>query len=162
MVYYRRLKIESPVLYSRFLLFISFIYSSVCVLIVNSWFSPAHPLFHLITISLFSVSLFLFCLSSFVLDSTYKWYHVVFVFLFLTFSRSIHVAANVIISYFLWVMFHYIDTTSSLSISLSIDMLLPYLGYCNSAAMNTRVHASFWIRVFFWIYAQKWDCWVIW
>ena len=50
-----------------------------------------------------SVSLFLFCRwvhLCHILDSTYKWYHTVFVFLFLTslsmkISRSIHVAANV-------------------------------------------------------------------
>ena len=41
------------------------------------------------------------------LDSTYKWYHMVFLFLWLTslsltISRSIHVAANGIILFFLW------------------------------------------------------------
>ena len=29
-------------------------------------------------------------------------------------------------------------------------------------AMNIRMHVSFWIISFVWIYAQKWDCWIIW
>ena len=57
-----------------------------------------------------SVSLFLFCRYAYlccILDSTCKWYNMEFVFLFLMSfsminSRSIHVAANGIISLFLW------------------------------------------------------------
>ena len=38
------------------------------------------------------------------------------------------------------------------------------LAIVNSAAMNTGVHVSFQIKSFrlFWIYAQEWDCWIIW
>ena len=79
------------------------------------------------------VSLFMFCkwlhLYLFV-DSTYKWYHMMFVFLCLIaslsmkISKSIHVAANDIIYSFLWLKntLLYICTTSSLSIPLSMDI----------------------------------------
>ena len=57
--------VEFPVLYSRSLLVTYLIYSSVCMLIPNSWFIPPPPLHvsPLVIISLFlvSVSLFLFC-----------------------------------------------------------------------------------------------------
>ena len=70
--------------------------------------------------SLFSLamSLFLFCRYvdlCHILDFTYKWAHVVFVFFFLTslslrISSCIHVAAKGLISFFFygWVVFHYI------------------------------------------------------
>ena len=31
----------------------------------------------------------------------------------------------------------------------------------NSVAMNTEVYVSFWSMIFLWIYAHKWDCWII-
>ena len=37
----------------------------------------------------------------------------------------------------------------------------PGLNIHNSAVMNTGGHASFWIS-FFWMYAQQWDCWIMW
>ena len=65
----------------------------------------------------------------FYLDSTYKWYHMMFVFHCLTslstiISRSIHVVANGIISFFLWLsnIPWYICTTFSLPIPLSMDI----------------------------------------
>ena len=66
----------------------------------------------------------------------------IFVFLFwltsfsIMIARSIHVAANGIVIFYDWVIF-----TSS----LSSPLLLPYLGYYNSAAMSIKVHVSFWI-----------------
>jgi len=57
MVCYRMLNIVFPVLYSRTLLFISFVYSSLYLLIPNSWFIPPDPLSPLIALSLLSVSL---------------------------------------------------------------------------------------------------------
>ena len=36
------------------------------------------------------------------------------------------------------------------------------LANVNSAAVNIRVHVSFLNYSFFWIYAQEWDCWIIW
>ena len=73
----------------------------------------------------------------------------------MTLSRSIHVAANGIISLFFndWVIFHciYVCPTSSLSIGhrwVFINKLLPCLDYCNSAEMNIEVHVYFWINFF--------------
>ena len=36
------------------------------------------------------------------------------------------------------------------------------LAIVHSAAMNIGVHVSLSILVFFGVYAQQWDCWVIW
>ena len=83
-------------------------YIAVCI--CSSW-TPIHPspvgLGNHKSILYESVSVSY--ISSFkvhILDSTYKWYHMVFVFLFLTWTsfsmiifRSIHVAANGIISF---------------------------------------------------------------
>ena len=99
-------------LYNRTLLFIHFIYNSLHLLIPT----PNPSLFHharpLATTSLVSMYVSLFLFSRYVhlcriLDSTYKQYHTILVFLFLTYftymiiSRSIHVAANGIIPIFL-------------------------------------------------------------
>ena len=101
--------------------------------------------------------LFLFCKWAhlcYFLDSTYKWYLIICVFLWLNslntiVSRPIYVAGNGIISFFLWlVIFHhiyicYIFTHSS----LSGRRLLPCLGYCKWCWY--KLWGSFWIRVFF-------------
>ena len=65
----------------------------------------------------------------FFLDSTYKWYHMIFSFLWFTsltvmISGFIHVAAKDIISLFYWLSSIplYIRITSSLSIHLSMDI----------------------------------------
>ena len=66
-------------------------------------------------------------------------------------SRSIHVAANGIISTFLWLNIPlYICTTPSLSISSADGQLGSFhvLAIVNSAAINTGVHVSFQIIVF--------------
>ena len=94
------------------LLLIHPIYNSLPLLIPNSHsFSPL-PIFPFTATNLFSISVSLSLFHRYVdlyciLDSTYKWYHIVFVFLFLTslsmvISRSIHVAVNGIISFFWW------------------------------------------------------------
>jgi len=100
-------------------------YSSLCCTAGSCLSSTSHlltPNSHSISLSflsrpwqqqsLFSMSVSLFSFCRWVplyniLYSTYKWYCVVFVFLFLTplsiiISGSIHVAANGIISFFLW------------------------------------------------------------
>ena len=103
---------QSLVLYSRSLLVICFIYGSGYLWIPNSQFIP-HPLLSpLVTVSFFSMSMSLFLFYKFIciifLDSTYKWYHMIFVFLCLTIShnmiisRSIHVAAKGIVSFFFY------------------------------------------------------------
>ena len=71
----------------------TFKYSSVYMSIPNSQFIHMPHLSFLVTISLFtmSVCLFLFCKEVhlyhffFFLDSTYKWYHMIFVFFCLTY-----------------------------------------------------------------------------
>ena len=68
-------------------------------------------------------------------------------------SRSIHVAANGIISFFFngWVIFHCIYICHIFFIHLSVSGHLgcfPVLAVVPSAAMNIGVHVSFWIRVF--------------
>ena len=90
------------------------------------------------------------------LDSTHKWHHMVFVSLcWLTslgmmISRSIHVAADTSSPSFRgWVMFHCIYMPHLYPfICQWILSLLPRLGCFHSAAMNTGVLISFWIRVF--------------
>ena len=68
----------------------------------------------------------------------------------MTISRSVHVAANGIISFFVWLGRNplYIGTTS-LFICWWTFTLFPCLGIINSAAMNTGVHISFQSIVFF-------------
>ena len=83
-----RLLSRVPCAISRFVLAIYFIYSSVYMSIPISQFIPP-PLSPLVTISLFStsVTLFLFCkfICNIFLDSTYKRYHMIFIFLCLTY-----------------------------------------------------------------------------
>ena len=71
-------------------------------------------------------------------------------------SRSIHVAANGIISFFFygWVLLHFIYITS-LSIHLDI-WVFSILAIVNSATMSVEGHISFWINIFvFFAYIPK-------
>ena len=81
---------------------------------------------------------------------------IIFVFLWLTslnmqISRSIHVAANGIISFFYWLndtplyMNHIFSVLSSVNKQLAYFYLLAIV---SSAAMNTGVHVSFWVMFF--------------
>ena len=110
----------------------------------------------------------------FLLDSTYGWYHRKIVFLFLStsinmlISRSIHAAANGMISFFkclsgvpfsvcksIYIFFIY----SSIIGQLGCSHVLAIVGF---AAVNIGVHQSSQGIVFFQIYAQDWNCWIIW
>ena len=85
------------------------------------------------------------------LNSTCKWYRIVFVFVWLVsplsiiFSRSIHIAVNVIIPFFLngWVIFHIFFIYSSVHGYMGCFHILAII---NSDTMNIGV--SFQISVF--------------
>ena len=79
-----------------------------------------------------------------ILDSTHKWYHMVFFFLCLTYF---HVAANGIISLFLW------PNSVSLYIFIHSSVNGPLgcfytLAIGTSAAVDIGVHVSLWSVVF--------------
>ena len=134
--------IQHPMLYLRTLLFIHGIYHNLSILTPSSQsiLLPSHPslgnhwsvLF--VSLSLLSREVH-WC---HILDFTYKWYHMVFVFLFLTpliiiTSRSIHVAANVLLdSLYSWVVFHcvYIPHFLYPFICWSSFRLLSWPSYC--------------------------------
>ena len=110
-------------------------YSNVYILIPNSWFIPLSKVSPLVTISLFLISIFLFCkevhLYHFLkLDYTYELWSYLFFHVWLTLpsiinSRANHVAINRIILFlFLWPnsILLYICTSSSLSILQLMDI----------------------------------------
>ena len=112
------------------LLLFYFIHSSLYLLIPYPYFAPLHFPFPIGDHEFVFCIWVCFCSAVYIclydsLDSTYKWYHTVFVFLWLTslstiFSRFISVAATGRISFFLWVsnIPLYIYTTSSFSVHL--------------------------------------------
>ena len=125
------------------------------------------PLLPLITISLFSTTVVLFCfankfISTRFLDSMYKWY-IIFAFLFLTdftfcmtVSRSIHVFADGTISfifmaewYSIVYMYHIFFIHFSVNGHLGCFYILAIVP-CD--AMNIRLQASFQILVSFELY----------
>ena len=143
-------------LYGRTLFFIHPIYKSLHLLTPTSHCTPPPTPSPLATSSLFSVNLFLFHrFMCYILDSTYKWYHMVFVFLFLTYFTGSLVASccwkwHYFILCYDWVIFHYIYMYHIFFIYSSINGHLGcfhVLAIVNSAAMNIGVHVSFWIIV---------------
>ena len=91
-----------------------------------------------------------------ILDSTCKWYHMVFAFSFwltslsMRISSCIHVAANGIISFFLWLSSILLCINHIFFIHSSVDEHLGcfyVLVIVNSATVNIVVHVSFWMIV---------------
>ena len=83
-------------------------------------------------------------------------------------SRSIHAAANGMISFFkclggvpfsVCIIIYVFIIYSSLDGQLGCSHVLAIVSF---AAMNVGVHESFQGIVFFQIYAQDWNCWIIW
>ena len=106
-----------------------------------------------------------------------KWYHAVFIFLWLISLsimpyKSIHVVANGKISFFfiaeycsIVCMYHICSVHSSADGQLGCFHALATV---NHAAMNIRIHVSFHIELlgvflfcFFWIYTKEWNFWVM-
>ena len=107
------------------------------------------------------------------LDSTYKWDHIVFVFVWLislrlVSSRPIHVVISGKISFFFQVDFIplYIFTTFSLSIllltrHLGCLCLMTIVNNATSEHGGTDISLRQWFH-FLWMYTQEWNCWVMW
>ena len=79
-------------------------------------------------------------------------------------SKSIHVATNGIILFFMAEEYSIVHIYHIFLIQSSVDGHLGYfhvLAIVNSAVENMWVHVSF-KKSFVQIYAQEWDCWVIW
>ena len=116
--------------------------------------SPSFPplsFSSLATTSLFSLSVSLFLFHRYVhlchiLDSTFKYFSFWIPSLSMIISRSIHIAANGIISFFLWLSSIPLYMYSIFFIYSSVSGHLGYfhvLAIVNSAIMNTGVHVSF-------------------
>ena len=161
-------------LYSKSLLLIYCMYSSLYLLILNYWFilPLSIPFRNCIFVFYVYESVFLWYIKKqysylflylhYFLDSTYKWYQRMFVFLWiisLSIIFSMLLQMKLFHSFYGWVIFHSIYEPHLL-IHLSVDGhgLLLYVSYCK-AAMNIRVCVSFQI---FWINTQKWDSLTIW
>ena len=125
-----------PILCSRAWLFIHSMYIRLHMLISNSQSITLLPPTPLANTSLFSMFVILILFHNYfqlchILDFTYKWYHMIHEFLFLT--GSIHVAVNGTILFSLWLsgIPFYAYKTFSVSIHLSADIyVVSTFGYC--------------------------------
>ena len=121
-------------------------------------------------INLFSMSVcfcFLYNYLYHILDSIYMWYHMIFVFdlfNFMIIPRSICVAYkwNYFTLFYCWVGFHhgYVPHPFYLSSLYGLLGCFHVLAIVNNTTVNIVVHISVQIR-FLQIYAQEWDCWII-
>ena len=108
--------------------------------------------------------------TSFLFNSMCKVCHMIFFLLWLTslgmtISRSIHVATKGIISFFNgWEISHCIYVPHVLYPFLCqwTFRLLPCLSYCKQCCREHWGACILSDHIFLWIYAQKWDCKVIW
>ena len=97
---------------------------------------------------------------SFFFDSTYKWYHMIICLcltsLSMIISRSIHIAANGIISFFFscgWVIVH----------CVYIPHLYTFICWWTCRWFPCPLGCIHLFELeFFQLYAQEWDCWIIW
>ena len=131
-------------LYSRFQLVIYFIYNNVYMLIPTSYF------FFYTT----HISDIIWYLSFSVWLTSFT----------MIISRSIHIDANGIVSFYVWVIFHCIYAPDLLHPFLcqGTFRLLPCFGNYKQCCNEHWGACIFSKYDFLQIYAQKWDCWVIW
>ena len=163
-------------LHSRSLLVIHFKYSSVEASIPNSLTIHLPTPFHLVTIGR-SVNLWVclcfvnkFTCNIFFLDSTYKGYHVIYLFLWLT-SLSMTVSNHHLCGckwhYFIlfngWVVFHWMYVPHHFYPLLCqwTFRLLPCLGYCKQCCSKHWDTCIPMDHLFLWTCSQEWDCRVI-
>ena len=138
--------VSFPVLYSR-ILSIHRICESQTLNLSLSLFPSTSAI-----TSLFYISLFFPVSFCHILDSTYRWYHMSCFSFWITslnmiISKSNHVAANGVVSFFFngWVVFHSIYHI--LFIHSSVDGHLGcfrVLAIVHSYALNIRVHIAIW------------------
>ena len=96
-----------------------------------------------------------------ILESTYNWYHTVFVFLWFISLSTIPSSPSMLLQ-MAKVHSFYGRVVLSCQYILQILYHSPVDGHCagfhmfavlNKAAVNTGVHVSFWISVFLWFYS---------
>lgn len=119
------------------------------------------PLVVLFSISVTLFLFFIYIYLYYILDCTYKWYHIVFVFLWLIslciFSRSIHVVADGSISLHGCLIFHSLLNPVVCWWALG---LLPVMALVHSTTVNTREHVSFKLVFSFTPDICRWNCWI--
>ena len=121
-----------PVLYTVNLCFLSISYIVVCIPYFS--FIPPPFLSPFLTMFVFYVCECFHFVNKFLypfLDSTYKWYHMIFVFLCMVISRSMHVLQMAIFHSVLWLsnILIYICTTPLSILVLWTFVLFLRLGY---------------------------------
>ena len=152
--HHRALSIEFPVLYSRFSVVSCFIHSSVYMSIpISQFIPPSFPPWYPYICSLRLC--FCFCFANkficiIFLDSTYKRYYMIFIFLFLTYftlydSFWVHPRLcrwHYFIPFYGWVIFHCIYVPPLLYPFLCrwTLRLLPCPGYCEQHCSEHWVH----------------------